>query len=376
MKLAVPAFRPLWAVGMAACALLLASCARNPAPPAEAVKFIAEGRPEKLSEWRLMAASEGRLVLNKEVLPYTLNTPLFSDYAHKLRTVWMPKGVSAAYQPDTAFDFPVGTIISKTFYYPRDGSSQAVLASDDSGTDSTLDLAKVRLMETRLLVRRASGWIALPYVWNQAQTEAELKRTGDQIPMQLASAQGRQKFTYVVPNVNQCASCHVADLKSRKFEPLGLKARHINLNGQLEKMVQAGYLSGVPAAAEVPRNVDWRDKSASVDARARAYLDINCAHCHNNKGTANTTALHLEVGAPANRHLGLCKPPVAAGAGTGGNSFGINPGKPDDSIFVFRLKSTETGVMMPELGRTTSHREGVELIREWIASMKESCNQQ
>ena len=154
MKLAVPAFRPLRAAGMAACALVLASCARSPAPPAQPVNFVADGRPEKLSEWRLMAASEGRLVLNKEVLPYTLNTPLFSDYAHKLRTVWMPKGMSAAYQPDSAFDFPVGTIISKTFYYPRDGGSQAVRATDDSGADSTLDLAKVRLMETRLLVRR------------------------------------------------------------------------------------------------------------------------------------------------------------------------------------------------------------------------------
>ena len=126
-----------------------------------------------------MAASEGRLVLNREVLPYALNTPLFSDYAHKLRTVWMPKGVSAAYKADSAFDFPVGTIISKTFYYPREGGSQTVLASDDSGGASQLDLKKVRLMETRLLVRRAEGWIALPYVWNAQQTEAELKRTGD-----------------------------------------------------------------------------------------------------------------------------------------------------------------------------------------------------
>ncbi|WP_342118824.1 SO2930 family diheme c-type cytochrome [Pseudoduganella sp. OTU4001] len=374
MMFDVLAFRPLRAVGMAACALVLASCARSPAPPAEPVNFIAEGRPEKLSAWRLMAASEGQLMLNKEVLPYTLNTPLFSDYAHKLRTVWMPKGVSANYNADTAFDFPVGTIISKTFYYPREGSSQVVQATDDKGDTSQLDLSKVRLMETRLLVRRAEGWIALPYVWNEQQTEAELKRTGDQIPMEMVSAQGKQRFTYVVPNVNQCASCHVADLKSKKFEPLGLKARHINLDGQLEKLAQAGYLSGAPSAAEAPRNADWRDKGATVDARARAYLDINCAHCHNKKGTANTTALHLEIGAPANQHLGLCKPPVAAGAGTGGNSFGINPGKPDDSIFVFRLKSTETGVMMPELGRTTSHREGVELIREWIGAMNESCN--
>jgi uncharacterized repeat protein (TIGR03806 family) len=374
MMPACTASRRLRAAGMAACALALAACARSPAPPAAPVNFIAEGRPDKLSAWRLMAASEGQLVLNKEVLPYTLNTPLFSDYAHKLRTLWMPKGVAAGYRSDAAFDFPLGTIISKTFYYPRDGAGDAVLATDDDGGAGQLDLAKVRLVETRLLVRRADGWIALPYVWNAQQTEAELKRTGDQIPMVLASAQGRQKFTYVVPNVNQCASCHVADLKGRKFEPLGLKARHVNRNGQLEQFVRAGFLDGAPAPAAAPRNADWRDNGATLDARARAYLDINCAHCHNAKGAANTTALHLEIGAPANRHLGLCKPPVAAGAGTGGHSFGIHPGQPDDSIFVFRLKSIDTGVMMPELGRTTSHREGVELIRAWIGAMTESCH--
>ena len=368
----IAVLRPLRALGLAACALALAACTRAPAPPAEPVNFIADGRPERLSDWRLMAASEGRLVMNRDVLPYTLATPLFSDYAHKLRTVWMPKGVSAAYQADAAFDFPVGTIISKTFYYPREG--KVLQATEGNGDIQQLDLAKVQLVETRLLVRRAAGWVALPYVWNADQSDALLQRTGEQIPLELAHGAGRRKITYVVPNVNQCASCHVADLKSKKFEPLGLKARHINTAGQLDKFTRAGYLQGAPDAAAAPHNVDWRDRRQPVDARARAYLDINCAHCHNDKGTANTTALHLNVGAPANRHLGLCKPPVAAGAGTGGHSFGINPGKPDQSIFVYRLQSEETGVMMPELGRTTAHAEGVALISEWIASMKDSCN--
>ena len=370
----VLARRPLWAAGMAACALLLAACTPTATPPAGPVNFVAEGRPEHLSEWRLLYVSGGRLTPNRDVLPYTLNTPLFSDYAHKLRTLWMPQGKAATYRADSAFDFPVGTIISKTFYYPRGGDG-TLLASDDNGSKEPLDLARVRLVETRLLVRRASGWIALPYVWNAAQTDAELKRTGDQIPLELANAdgQGRRKLTYVVPNVNQCASCHVADLKSKQFEPLGLKARHLNRDDQLAQLAQAGYLQGAPAAADAPRNANWRDNSQPLDARARAYLDINCAHCHNDKGTANTTALHLTMGAPANQHLGLCKPPVAAGAGTGGHRFGINPGQPDDSIFVYRLQSTEPGVMMPELGRSTSHTEGVQLIRDWIAAMQQRC---
>jgi hypothetical protein len=71
------------------------------------------------------------------VLPYDLNTPLFTDYAHKLRTVWMPKGQSAVYNAENTFDFPVGTIISKTFYYPKGAGRQTVLANDSGGDHST-----------------------------------------------------------------------------------------------------------------------------------------------------------------------------------------------------------------------------------------------
>src|ERR1700743_1705303 len=108
----------------------LASCARAPAP----VSFIADGRPERLSDWHLLNVSGGRLSPNAGVLPYDLVTPLFSDYAHKLRTVWMPAGQSAKYTADKSFEFPVGTILSKTFYYPRaafGGSDAQLKAYDD-----------------------------------------------------------------------------------------------------------------------------------------------------------------------------------------------------------------------------------------------------
>jgi len=155
-------------VGGLAALLILAACARTPAP--KPVHFFAEGMPERLSDWGVVYVAEGRLRLNARVLPYDLDSALFTDYAHKLRTVWMPEGASARYQADEALDFPVGTIISKTFYYPR-GKGDTVLRSDDAGAepDGGLTLGKVRLVETRLLVRRESGWIALPYVWNRAR---------------------------------------------------------------------------------------------------------------------------------------------------------------------------------------------------------------
>ena len=359
----------------------LAGCARAPAP----VSFIADGRPEHLSDWHVLEVSGGRLALNAGVLPYDLVTPLFSDYAHKLRTVWMPAGQSAKYSADKAFEFPVGTILSKTFYYPRAaGSADAVLKTYDAEPGAPaagLDLSRVRLVETRLLVRRASGWTVLPYVWNAEQSEAQLQRTGDEEALALVDAQGHvQKFTYVVPNENQCASCHVTNLKSGEFTPLGPKARNLNRalayadgpSNQIARWVRAGFLTGVPPG-ELPRAADWRDTRTPIAERARSYLDVNCAHCHQSDATASNTSLRLDALGPADWSLGLCKPSVAAGKGTGDRIVDIVPGKPDDSILPFRLASTEGGVMMPELGRSTVHQEGVQLIRDWIAAMPGHC---
>ena len=368
-------------LGSAVCLLaVMAGCSRAPVP----VSFIAEGKPAHLSDWHVLTVSGGRLAPNAGVLPYDLVTPLFSDYAHKLRTVWMPAGQSAKYMADKSFEFPVGTILSKTFYYPRGATSDAVLKTYDAepGSPSAgLDLSRVRLVETRLLVRRAGGWTVLPYVWNADQSEAQLERTGDEKTLDLVDAQGHgQKFTYVVPNENQCASCHVTNLKSGEFTPLGPKARNLNrtlayadgTENQIARWTRAGFLAGVPAG-ELPRAADWRDVQQPIADRARTYLDVNCAHCHQTGGTASNTSLRLDALGPADWSLGLCKPSVAAGKGTGDRIHDIVPGKPDESILPFRLASTEGGVMMPELGRNTVHQEGVQLIRDWIVAMPGHC---
>jgi len=362
--------------------LCVAACSRGPAP----VTFHADGYPEKLSDWNVVYRDGDALALNDRVVPFDLNTPLFSDYAHKLRTVWMPEGVHAQYEAHEALDFPVGTIISKTFFYPLADGKDAVARTDDTAHDRAgegLDLRHVRMIETRLLVRREAGWVAIPYVWNDTQTEATLERTGADVPLQLVAADGsREDFVYEVPDQNQCAGCHASNNTTRDIKPLGPKARHLDkdyayLDGsenQLAHLQKIGYLQGVPTDG-VPRNADWRDAAhASLDARARAYLDINCGHCHNAHGPADTSGLWLDAGEHPPRHLGLCKPSVAAGQGTGGHRFDIVPGDADASILAFRMASDDPGVRMPEVGRDVVHREGVELIAAWIAAMEGDCD--
>ena len=380
-----------WVLCVCAAALALVACSRTSQP----VHFFAEGRPSKLSDWQVIYTDGPNLALNAGVIPYDLNTALFSDYAHKLRTIWMRRGTSAKFNADGSFDFPVGTIISKTFYYPRTKGaardSKAVARTYDQSTDFSdkaqgergLKLANVHLVETRILVRREGGWEALPYVWNAAQTEAVLARTGDAKPLELVSDDGtKQAFTYVVPNENQCAGCHVADLKTKQIAPIGTKARHLNREysyamvreNQLLHWTKLGYLTGITDPASAAKNADWRDVAQPLDARARAYLDINCGHCHNGTGPANTTALDLTIFAADDRYLGICKPPVAAGRGTGDHFFDIVPGNPQDSILPYRMRSSEPDVMMPEQGRTTTHVEGVVLIEQWISATTGRCS--
>lgn len=368
-------------------ALLLAACGGAP----RAVTFHPEGNPEKLSDWGLFTVADGRIVPHAGMVTYELNSPLFSDYAQKWRTIWMPKGAHAIYDPDKWFDFPVGTIVTKTFYYSTPASATSPQTSDDvlkvtpasyqTGVGG-LNLSHVRLVETRLLVKREGGWVAFPYVWNADGTDATLERTGANVPLTLVDGGQKTALDYTVPNQNQCAGCHAQDYRTRAIDPIGLKARHLNRDfpgeggeiNQLRRLVALGYLSGVPGSA-VARNADWLDDRAGTAAQARAYLDINCSHCHNREGAARTSGLWLDAKTVDPRVLGMCKPPVAAGRGTGDRPFDVVPGQPDRSILPYRLASTDPGVMMPEVGRTVEHKEGVDLVLSYIMTLKGACEE-
>src|SRR5262249_34355903 len=181
--------KPTRAVSALITLVLLAGCARSSAP---VKSFLQEPFPEKLSGWHLFVGTSAGLQPNQGVLPYDLNTPLFSDYASKYRFVWMPPGTSAQYRENEVFDFPVGTILAKSFAFPA-----------GNGKD------KEKLIETRLLVRANSGWVGLPYIWNERQTEATLDLAPDPVPISYSDVSGKKReFTYFIPNANECKQCH------------------------------------------------------------------------------------------------------------------------------------------------------------------------
>lgn len=375
--------RPSRAAASLAFALLLGSC--DEAGPrgvdlTRPVSFdVAAPMPKRLSSLNLFAwnGDEG-FAFNDRVVPYDLNTPLFSDYALKQRAIYLPEGTSITYVADDVLDFPVGTLIVKSFYFPADFRAPT---------------ENLRIIETRVLVRRSTGWEAFPYIWNDAQTDATLEVTGDVREIAFIDADGAEETAnYLIPQRNQCQSCHAR--KNDEFSPIvlvpiGPRARNLNRDhdfggefgtrNQLTHLASLGMLTGLPDIATVDAAYDFAPVEANgisaiapgdVERAARDYLDVNCAHCHNAAAPNGITSqLFLNHDETDPYHLGICKRPGSAGEGTGGFTFDVLPGNPDESILYFRVETESQGAMMPLIGRSITHRHGSDLVRAWIAGM-------
>lgn len=317
-----------------------------------------------LSEYGFFQGEIANMEPMDGILPYDLNTPLFTDYAFKKRFVKLPEGTSAQYRDSAVFDFPKGSILIKNFYYPKDFRKP------------NQDL---QIIETRLLINEEEGWVALPYIWNEDQTDASLEVAGGILDVSWKHYNGKKRqVKYLVPTMNQCKGCHESN---GDFAPIGPAARHLNkqyhyadgMANQLEKWSQEGLLSGMPEnLADVQKNAVADDPATGdINQRARAWLDINCAHCHSKTGPANTSGLFLDVFVQDKSQLGVFKPPIAAGRASGNQLYDIVPGKPNESILLDRLESNDPGIKMPEIGRNSVPTEGVELVRQWIKQMSE-----
>ena len=314
----------------------------------------------RLSTYGFFEGEIAELAPNKNLLPYQPASSLFTDYALKSRFAYLPDGEKAAIKGDE-LNLPKGTILIKNFYYPAD------FRKPDG---------ERRIIETRLMIHEESGWEAYPYVWNDSQTDAVLKVVGAEKEVRFIDNSGKEQIiNYLVPNKNQCKSCHN---KNETLAPLGVQTRHLNhpLNygqgpkNQLAHWAAIGKLEGFLGPDAHPAVVNYEDQSQALNDRAMAYLDINCSHCHRAEGPASTSGLFLTYGQQDPLKLGIFKTPVAAGKGSGSHTYDIVPGDGDASILLHRMNSTEIGVAMPEIGRTSIHKEGVDLIRTWINQMK------
>ena len=203
-----------------------------------------------------------------------LGSMLFTDYAYKQRLVKIPSGSQMIRENDGSIDFPDGTILTKTFFYQNDEREPS--------------LGK-RIIETRLEIKKNGHWNIATYLWNQEQTDANLLLDGYDIQVNWIRTDGSNRSTsYHVPSQNECMTCHQSNLA---ISPIGPSLRNLNRNvernggsvNQLSYLQAIGILNDFDIG-QVPQIVDYQDSSISLSERGRAYLDMNCAHCHNPSG--------------------------------------------------------------------------------------------
>lgn len=348
--------------------LIITSCGTDdsteytevPDPVSPVVVELAAVPYPKLSDYKFYEGDIKNMEPAYKVVPYDLNSTLFTDYAHKKRFVWMPEGTKALYAGDGhILDFPTGAVLIKNFYYEN------VLPDNDT-----------RIIETRLMIKKNSGWIFANYVWNDAQTEAVLDTGGSYTDISWMENSIEKSTTYRIPSETECFTCHKS---GNTPVPIGPKPQNMNKTypykqgtaNQLSKWIEEGYLeTGIPTIAG--NTVDWTDTSQPLELRVRSYMDINCAHCHSEGAHCDYMPMRLAFSETnITENMGVCVAPFEFINSSFSHIIAKkNTGR---SVMYYRLSTTNESERMPMLGRTIVHEEALQLFAEWINAMDAPC---
>lgn len=320
----------------------------------------------KLSDYHFFEGDMTEQNPSLNVIPYEPASSLFTDYASKKRFIWMPEGVKANYVADNkTLDFPVGTVLIKTFYY-------TTIQPDDT----------TQMIETRLMIRHDDGWHFYEYLWNDEQTDADLVAGTDFVNGSSKTITFKKPNNeiittdYRIPSDAECFACHKIN---EVATPIGVKPQNLNHNfnfstgsqNQLAKLVQQGYLTSYPSS--IVSTIDYHDATQPLDLRVRSYVDANCAHCHQDEARCYYRPVRFpfsQTGTDSN--IGICL--VADEPISPTLTKVVSPGNYSKSVMHYRISTNEESERMPLLGRTIIHDEGVALIEEWISSLTQNCN--
>lgn len=359
--------------------LLLTSCNNeteeeyNAIPTSPVTVDLTQVPYPKLSDYHFFEGELKNQIPSLNVIPYEPASALFTDYAHKKRFVWMPIGVKATYNGDSkVLELPVGAALIKTFYYDKIQPSNTT-----------------RIIETRIMIRKQSGWIFADYVWNDAQTEAYLDLNGSFANLSWKDENNIIKTTdYRIPSEVQCIICHKntenvnGNLQTIHI-PIGIKPQNLNHNynygnsnqNQLTKWIEQGYLeNNFTLPIENNTTIDYNDTSKSLEKRVRSYLDINCAHCHQNGKHCDYRPMRFafnETGTVNGlTNMGVCVDTQDMQNFAPALGKIVTPGNSNRSMLYYRLNTTNEAYRMPLHGRTIVHDEAISLIGQWINSLQ------
>ncbi|MBU2946731.1 PQQ-dependent sugar dehydrogenase [Zobellia uliginosa] len=318
--------------------------------------------PIKLSSLNVFSDLES-LTPVAGIVPYDVNTPLWSDGAEKQRWIALPNDGehnSAAeqivFQNEENWSFPPGTVVIKQFNLPIDEN------------DST----KIIKLETRFLVfNENNNAYAVTYKWNDEQTDAVLVGLDESISQkyQVKKKDGSVvEQTWDFPTRNQCMQCH----NSVAGYSLGLKTRQLNKNftypstgitgNQLETWSHLNmFTNDIPSHVKLPASAHINSEKASDVMKVRSYMDANCAYCHRPNGVEGAfdgramTALYDQY---------LINQDVESHASIPGNKI-VKPKDVINSTLYVRDASNSDD-RMPPIGRNMLDEDYLEILTGWI----------
>ncbi len=304
------------------------------------------------------------------LLPYDVNSPLWSDGAEKRRWFAIPNdgvanspGETIAFSETGEWSFPVGTVFMKHFMLPTDLRNPSVQ----------------RWLETRFLVRASDGdYYGLTYRWRPDRSDADLLASSLDESIPVTDANGiTGQLAWHYPSRSECLFCHSVPAE----QVLGVKTRQLNglysypstgiVDNQLRAINHLGFLSPALNEAAIPSFLTSAPLSSTQDTvehRVLSYLDSNCAQCHRPGGVR------------ANFDTRLSTPLALQNIVNGGveNSLGIPgsrvvlPRDPARSLLLQRVISLDSCCAMPPLAKSTVHTEAVDLITQWILELDPS----
>ncbi|MCH2202844.1 MAG: PQQ-dependent sugar dehydrogenase [Fuerstiella sp.] len=326
--------------------------------------------PRKLSETGLFA-SVGNHQMASGIIGYSVNTPQWIDGATKERFIAIPG--------DTKIGFVEKSKDAQTWIFPNGAVNVETISLEmESGNP-----ASKRRLETRVMIKQPEKeefWLGYSYLWNDQQTDATLvDANGKDIPLtiidSLASG-GKRRQTWHIPSRNECMVCHsraagfvlgprtvqmnrdhdypdATDNQLRTLNHIGLFAEPLNKSPQKFEAIPDAY-----------------DPTADLDARARAYLHVNCAGCHVADGGGNA-----KMDMKYHQTLEDTGFTTAAMHGTFGLSGAriVVPGDPYASVLFYRLAKWGRG-RMPHTGSNLHDEQGLDLIHNWITNLPDISN--
>ncbi len=316
--------------------------------------------PRLLSETGLFA-SVSEHTMQAFVLPYSVNSPLWSDGAFKGRWMAVPGDEKIEFTSPRGWNFPNGSVLVKSFALEREaGNSESR-----------------HWIETRLMVRQQNEWVGYSYRWKDDQSDAVLLDSpGADVDFEIldpAVAGGIRRQTWHYPSRAECMVCH-----SRAANyVLGLtesqmNREHVYQDGsgnQLEILQQLGYFKDkLPkSVTEMEKLPDPFDDKVDLHSRAMSYLHANCSNCHVEAGGGNA-AFSIEMQTKPEKARLFDEKPVHTNFGITDARL-IASGDPDRSLLLQRIQRRGHG-QMPPLGTNVVDLPATELIRNWILQLK------